>query len=82
MILWLDAARGLRELYPAPSHRIVLLADTASASLMRSQPYFDCVLEFARARFCKSPLHRWQILRRIVGEGFSVALNPAGWQDY
>lgn len=82
MILWLDAARGLRELYPAPAHRIVLLADTVSASLVRSQPYFDCVLELDRARFSKSPLYRWQILRRIAGEGFSVALNPAAWQDY
>ena len=82
MILWLDAASGLRELYPAPAHRIVLLADTASASLVRSQPYFDCVLELDRARFSKSPLYRWQMLRRIVGEGFSVALNPAAWQDY
>lgn len=82
MILWLDAARGLRELYPAPAHRIVLLADTASASLVRLQPYFDCVWELDRARFSKSLLYRWQMLRRIAGEGFSVALNPAGWQDY
>jgi ADP-heptose:LPS heptosyltransferase len=82
MILWLDAARGLRELYPAPAYRIVLLADTASASLMRSQPYFDCVLELDRARFAKSPLYRWKILRSLAGERFSLALNPAGWQDY
>jgi hypothetical protein len=33
MIFWLDAARGLRELYPAPAHRIVLIANTTSASL-------------------------------------------------
>jgi ADP-heptose:LPS heptosyltransferase len=82
MILWLDAARGLRELYPAPAHRIVLIADSAVASLMRSQPYFDSVLELDRERFSRSPLYRWQTLRRIAGEGFSVALNPAAWQDY
>ena len=82
MILWLDAARGLRELYPAPAHRIVLLADAVSASLVRSQAYFDCVLELDRPRFSRSPPYRWQMLRRIVGEGFSVALNPAAWQDY
>jgi ADP-heptose:LPS heptosyltransferase len=82
MILWLDAARGLRELYPAPAYRIVLLADTTSASLVRSQPYFDCVLELDRARFSKSPLYRWKILRRLARERFSLALNPAGWQDY
>ena len=82
VILWLDAARGLRELYPAPAHRIVLITDSASASLMRSQPYFDCVLEMDRERFSRSPLYRWQTLRRIAGEGFSLALNPAAWQDY
>jgi ADP-heptose:LPS heptosyltransferase len=81
-ILWLDAARGLRELYPAPAHRIVLLADAVSAPLLRSQPYFDCVLDLDRERFPKSPVYRWQILRRIAGEGFSLALNPAAWQDY
>ena len=82
MVLWLDAARGLRELYPPPAHRIVLLADTFSASLVRSQPYFDMVWDLDRARFCKSPRYRWQILRKIAGERFSVALNPAAWQDY
>jgi ADP-heptose:LPS heptosyltransferase len=82
MIFWLDAARGLRELYPAPAHRIVLLANTTSASLIRSQPYFDSVVEVDRKRFSRNPLYRWQVLRRIAGEGFSVALNPAGWQDY
>jgi len=82
MVLWLDAARGLRELYPAPAHRIVLLAESASASLMRSQSYFDCVLELDRARFSKSPLYRREILRGIAREAFSIALNPASWQDY
>jgi ADP-heptose:LPS heptosyltransferase len=82
MVLWLDAARGLRELYPAPVHRIVLLADTFSAPLVRSQPYFDTVWDLDRVRFCKSPPYRLQILRKIAREGFSVALNPAAWQDY
>ena len=82
MIFWLDAARGLRELYPATAHRIVLLANTTIASLVRSQPYFDCVLELDRERFSSSPRYRWQVLRRIAIEGFSVALNPAAWQDY
>ena len=80
-VLWLDAARGLRELYPKPAHRIVLLAEIATATLMRSQPYFDNVMELDRARFFRNPRYRWQTLRRIAGEGFSVALNPAEWPD-
>ncbi len=51
MILWLDAARGLHELYPAPAHRVVLIGDSASASIVRAQLYFDCVVEVDRARF-------------------------------
>jgi ADP-heptose:LPS heptosyltransferase len=82
MVLWLDAARGLRELYPAPTNRIVLLASTDVASLVRTQPYFDCVWEIDRERFSRSPRYRWRLLRRIAEEGFSLALNPAGWQDY
>ena len=82
MILWLDAARGLRELYPSPAHRIVLLASAAVASLVRSQPHFDEVWELDRDRFAKSPRYRWGMLRMIAEEGFSLALNPAGWQDY
>jgi ADP-heptose:LPS heptosyltransferase len=82
MVFWLDAARGLRELYRAPEHRIVLLANSVIASLARSQSCFDCVWELDRERFFTSPRYRWKILRRIADEGFSVVLNPAGWQDY
>lgn len=81
MVLWLDAARGLRELYPAPEHRIVLLADIAGAALARSQCDFDVILEVDHARFSKSPLYRWRLVRVIADQGFSTALNPAGWQD-
>ncbi len=81
-VLWLNAARGLREFYPAPAHRIVLLADRTMASLARSQGYFDCVWEVDRERFSRSPQYRWKILRSITGEGFFIVLNPAGWQDY
>ena len=82
MVLWLDAARGLRELYPAPAHRIVLLANVDVAALIRSQPYFDCVLELDRERFSRSLPYRWRMLRRLRAERFSLALNPAAWQDY
>lgn len=80
-VIWLDAAKAVREIYPAPQWHITLLSDPAFAGLAAMQPQFDSVWEFDRARYWASPRYRFQIDRRVAGGGFSVVINPAAWPD-
>ena len=76
-ILWLDAARGLRELYPAPSHHITLLGNSAWTGLARMLPHFDEVWELDRRRFGSNFFYRLTWYRKVKMGGFYSAIQPS-----
>lgn len=80
-VLWLDAARGLRELYPSPRFKITLLADSAFASIAKRQSNFDAVWELNRGRYFRNPLYRLRLGWRIAAGRFALVLNPGPWPD-
>jgi ADP-heptose:LPS heptosyltransferase len=80
-VIWLDGARAIREIYPAPQWHITLLSDPAFASLAAMQPQFDSVWEFDRVRYWSSPLYRFRMDRQMAVGDFSVVINPAPWPD-
>jgi ADP-heptose:LPS heptosyltransferase len=81
-ILWLDFARGLRELYPPTTHRMTLLANAVWADFAGEIPLFDRVLPVERMRFILNPLYRLQVLMRIRREGYHTLIDPAFTREF
>lgn len=81
-ILWLDFARGLRELYPASTHRVTLLANAAWADFAGGIPLFDRVLPIVRMRFILNPLYRLKVLLRIRREGYNTLIDSAFTREF
>ena len=75
-ILWLDAARRLRDLYPAPSYHITLLGNSTWTDLARQLPHFDEVWELDRRRFGANLFYRFNWFRKVRTGGFSIAIQP------
>jgi ADP-heptose:LPS heptosyltransferase len=74
--LWLPAARALRDLFPRPEYRIVLLANRQWASWARQLGIFDTVWAADRRKLARSRGYRAAWLRRLRRSGFGVVLNP------
>ncbi len=81
-ILWLDFARGLRELYPRETTEIALLANCSWSSLAEAFPYFDRVLPIHRMKFILNPFYRMQKLLGIRREGFDTVIDPAFSREF
>ena len=81
-ILWLDAARALRTLYPPGRYHLTLLGNRAWATLAREIGCFDEVWQLDRRRFVLNPFYRFQILRRVATGGFSVTIHPTFCRDF
>lgn len=75
-VLWLDAARELRTLYPKGEYTITLLANQAWAGLAEGMPYWDEVWPLDRARFTTRIKYRWLLVRRIRQACFGTVLHP------
>jgi len=81
-VLWLDAARALRKLYPPGSYHLTLLGNRAWTPLAREIGCFDEVWQLDRRRFVLNPFYRFQILRRVGAGGFSVTIHPTFGRDF
>lgn len=73
-VLWLDAAKELRQIFPG--RRIVLLANAVWADLAKRLPYWDEVWAVQVDRMITSPMYRWMLLRRVHEQGFATAVQP------
>lgn len=80
-VLWLDAAKELRKIYPQDRYRITLLGNSAWTEVAKTLPYWDEVLDVDRVRFERNPLYRWKVLRRIQRTGFDVAIQPTYFRE-
>lgn len=75
-VLWLNSAKGLRELYPKEKFQLILVGNRIWSDLAADLPLFDEVWPFDRRKFTKNLLYRWSFLIKIRRQGFAVAIQP------
>jgi len=73
-ILWLDAARGLREFYH--DRVLVLLVDNALAEFAADTSLWDEIWPIDRRKMKLNPFYRYKILRRARKRGFDTVIHP------
>jgi ADP-heptose:LPS heptosyltransferase len=81
-VLWLEAARALRKLYPSGRYHLTLLGNRAWTALAREISCFDEVWELDRRRFVLNPVYRFQLIRRVATGGFGVTIHPTFSRDF
>jgi ADP-heptose:LPS heptosyltransferase len=81
-VLWLDAAKELRALYPADRHQLTLLGNRIWVPLAQRLPYFDAVWELDRRRFVLDVAYRYRLMKRVADQGFGTALHPTFGRDF
>lgn len=79
-VMWLDAARHLRTLYPG--RHICLLANAAWCELAQGLPYWDEVIPIDVPGLVRRPLYRWRSIHRISRRKFSSAICPSYSRDF
>lgn len=79
-ILWLDAAKEFRNLYP--NKKITLIANQDWAELAGSMPYWDEVITVNRKYLTRNPIYRFRTLRKMRRLGFEVVINPVFSREY
>ena len=80
-VLWLDAAKELRKIFPQDRYRITLLGNSAWTGLADKLPYWDEVLSLDRVKFERHVSYRWRVLRRIRDTRFDLAVQPNYFRD-
>lgn len=74
-IIWLDAAKEYRRLYP--NQKITLIANPAWSDLARGLPYWDeVVLVDVRHLALSNLIRRWRLLLSIRRGDFHTAIHP------
>ncbi len=87
-ILWLSAARCLRQLYPAPAYHLTLIANKTWAPLVPHVASFDDVWEMDLRAFdpplrtAPNPAYRRQFLRRVREGRFGKVIHPTYSRDH
>jgi len=79
-ILWLDAAKEFRNLYP--NTKITLVANHIWSDLAMLLPYWDEVISVDRKRLTRNLLYRFNTLRQIRQHGFESAIQPTFSREY
>ncbi|MCX5871006.1 MAG: glycosyltransferase family 9 protein [Deltaproteobacteria bacterium] len=75
-VLWLPAARALRNLFPSDHWHVTLVANTSWADLAVRQVNFDEVWPVDVLRLGQSPAYRLRIFQRVRAACFDVAIQP------
>jgi ADP-heptose:LPS heptosyltransferase len=81
-ILWLDAAKGLRSLYPDENYEITLLGNDIWSSLAMELPPFNRVWPLNRKKYLLNPLYCINMLRKVRREGFDLVISPAYSREF
>ena len=75
-IIYLDAARELKNIFPSGRYKIVLLGNSIWTPIAELLPCFDEVWPVARKRLVRNPFYRFQILKKIRQTGFHAVIHP------
>lgn len=81
-VLWLDAARALRKMYPPSEYRIVLAGNLQWVDLAKSTTYFDEIIPVDRNKLFWSLIYRCEIWRTIRKTVFHLVVNPTYSRDF
>ena len=81
-ILWLDFARGLRELYPASTTEITLVANVAWAKFAEGVVDFDEIIAVDRMPFLLNPVYRFKKTFLVRRRGFDIVIDPAYSREF
>lgn len=81
-ILWLNAAKKCRELFPKGEHKITLLGNHAWTSLAEKIPYFDEVWPLDRHKFLENIAYRFKVLKKIRQAGFDTVIQPVFSREF
>lgn len=81
-ILWLDAAKEIRTLFPADRCRITLLGNGIWTPLAEDLAVFDEVLALDRDAFVSNPVYRRNLLARVRRSGFDVVIHPTFSREF
>jgi len=83
-VVWLDAARGTRALYPEAE--ITLLCNRTWQALAEQAPpggaFFDRVWNMDRKKFVTNPFYRFRLIAQVRRAGFSTLINPIWTRDF
>jgi len=79
-IIWLDAAKEFKALYP--SQRIVLYANANWASVAEKLPYWDEVVAINVPRLRTDDWYRVVVLMQIQQRHFDIAIQPTYSREY
>lgn len=79
-IIWLDAAKALRDLYP--NDRIVLCGNILWETLAYKLPYWDELISVDVARLRTDDLYRLKLLLRLQQHNFVTAINATYSREY
>lgn len=75
-ILWLDAAKELKSLYPHDKFEITLLSNKLWASLAEQLPYFDAVWSIDIHKFTRNLSYRRACMMKVREAGFDLVIQP------
>jgi ADP-heptose:LPS heptosyltransferase len=81
-VLWLDAVKDYRDIYPPDKYRITLIANAHWATLAVRLSYWDEVISLDRRKFLKNPFYRWVMMAKIRKYGFHVVIHPVFSREY
>jgi ADP-heptose:LPS heptosyltransferase len=79
-IIWLDAAKALRNLYP--NNHIVLCGNILWETLASQLPYWDELISVDVSRLRTDDLYRLKVLLRLQQRNFGTAINATYSREY
>lgn len=75
-ILWLEAARALRTIYPPDRHEITLAGNEIWREVAQRLSIADHYFFINTEKFRRNLLYRCKVLKRIRAQGFRIAIQP------
>ena len=79
-ILWLDAAKVYKALYP--NHQITLAVNQSCLALAQTLPYWDAVIGFDIPQLRANEAYRVKVLYQLRRGNFSVAIQPTYSREF
>lgn len=79
-ILWLDAAKEFRNLYP--NVKITLIANQVWSDLARLLPYWDAVISVDRKKIIRDPVYRFKTLKQVRLLGIETAIHTTYSREF
>ncbi len=81
-VLWLDAAKEFKKLYPPDEYKTVLVGNQIWTSLAEKTSYFNEVWALDKRSFSRNPIYRYRFLKRVRQAGFETVINTVFSRDF